>query len=284
MATTACFFHNHAPSPATTAATATSRSQRLIPSIRPTHLVVRAQRQAAAMAEENNSTAVSRRLAVTILIGAATISTKVSPADAAYGEAGKEHRASHSIISELDAANVFGKPKTNTDFLPYNGNGFKLLIPSKWNPSKEVEFPGQVLRYEDNFDSNSYVSVIVTPTDKKSITDYGSPEQFLSQVVFLLGKQAYSGNTQSEGGFDDNLVATANILEASTPVIDGKQYYFVSVLTRTADGDEGGKHQLISAAVSDGKLYICKAQAGDKRWFKGARKYVESTASSFNLA
>ncbi|PKU83849.1 oxygen-evolving enhancer protein 2, chloroplastic [Dendrobium catenatum] len=268
MATTACFFHNHAPSPATAAATATSRSQRLVPSIRPTHLVVRAQRQAAAMAEENNSTAVSRRLAVTILIGAATISTKVSPADAAYGE----------------AANVFGKPKTNTDFLPYNGNGFKLLIPSKWNPSKEVEFPGQVLRYEDNFDSNSYVSVIVTPTDKKSITDYGPPEQFLSQVGFLLGKQAYSGNTQSEGGFDENLVATANILESSAPVINGKQYYFVSVLTRTADGDEGGKHQLISAAVSDGKLYICKAQAGDKRWFKGARKFVESAASSFNLA
>ena len=82
----------------------------------------------------------------------------------------------------LDAANVFGKPKTNTDFLPYNGNGFKLNIPSKWNPSKEVEFPGQVLRYEDNFDSNSNVSVMVTPTDKKSIADFGSPEEFLSKV------------------------------------------------------------------------------------------------------
>lgn len=80
------------------------------------------------------------------------------------------------------AANVFGKPKTNTDFLPYNGDGFKLSIPSKWNPSKEREFPGQVLRYEDNFDSNSNVSVIITPTDKKSITDYGSPEEFLSKV------------------------------------------------------------------------------------------------------
>jgi photosystem II oxygen-evolving enhancer protein 2 len=56
------------------------------------------------------------------------------------------------------------------------------------------------------------------------------------------------------------------------------------VLTRTADGDEGGKHQLITATVKDGKLYICKAQAGDKRWFKGARKFVESTASSFSVA
>jgi len=80
---------------------------------------------------------------------------------------------------------VFGKPKTNTDFLQYNGDGFKLMIPSKWNPSKEVECPGQVLRYEDNFDSNSNVVVAITPTDKKSITDYGSPEEFLSQVSHL---------------------------------------------------------------------------------------------------
>lgn len=179
---------------------------------------------------------------------------------------------------------MFGKPKTNTDFLPYNGNGFTLLIPAKWNPSKEVEYPGQVLRYEDNFDTTSNVSVMVTPTDKKAITDFGSPENFLAEVNYLLGKQAYFGKTDSEGGFESDAVATANILESSTPEIGGKKYYFVSVLTRTADGDEGGKHQLITASIKDGKLYICKAQAGDKRWFKGARKFVESAASSFSVA
>jgi hypothetical protein len=36
---------------------------------------------------------------------------------------------------------------------------------------------------------------------------------------------------------------------------------------------------LITATVNGGKLYICKAQAGDKRWFKGARKFVESAAT-----
>lgn len=95
---------------------------------------------------------------------------------------------------------------------------------------------------------------------------------------------SFSYLNYGKGGFDPDVVATANILETATPVVGGKQYYFLSVLTRTADGDEGGKHQLITAAVSNGKLYICKAQAGDKRWFKGARKYVESTASSFNVA
>ncbi|KAI5589598.1 hypothetical protein POPTR_005G206700v4 [Populus trichocarpa] len=262
MASTSCFLHHHA---LTTPARSTPSSQRQVANLKPTQLACRAQKQA--VQEEDNG-AVSRRLALTVLIGAAALGSKVAPADAAYGE----------------SANIFGKPKTDTDFLPYNGDGFKLSVPSKWNPSKEREFPGQVLRYEDNFDATSNVSVMVIPTDKKSITDYGSPEEFLSKVDFLLGKQSSLFATASEGGFDPNTVATANILETSTPVVGGKQYFFLSVLTRTADGDEGGKHQLITATVKDGKLYICKAQAGDKRWFKGARKFVESTASSFSVA
>ncbi|BAT88779.1 hypothetical protein LR48_Vigan09g082000 [Vigna angularis] len=262
MASTQCFLHHHAlTNPAR------ASPQRQVLTTKPNHIVCKSQKQVVQEGDAN-TTLVSRRLALTVLIGAAAVGSKVSPADAAYGE----------------AANVFGKPKTNTDFLPYSGNGFKLSIPSKWNPSKEVEYPGQVLRYEDNFDTTSNVAVMVTATDKTSITDYGSPEEFLSKVDYLLGKQAFFGQTDSEGGFDSNAVATANILESATPVIDGKKYYSLTVLTRTADGDEGGKHQLITATVKDGKLYICKAQAGDKRWFKGARKFVESTASSFSVA
>uniref|UniRef100_A0A0F7H008 23 kDa subunit of oxygen evolving system of photosystem II n=1 Tax=Monsonia emarginata TaxID=28966 RepID=A0A0F7H008_9ROSI len=261
--TATCFLHHGLT-------TTSTRSSHLVPAMRPSQVVCKAQKQQqqqqAVQVEEDGS--VSRRLALTALIGAAALGSKVSPADAAYGE----------------AANVFGKPKTNTDFYPYVGQGFKLLIPSKWNPSKEVEYPGQVLRYEDNFDVTSNVIVTVTPTDKKSITDYGSPEEFLTQVDYLLGKQAYFGSTDSEGGFDTGIVASANVLDTATPVIGGKQYYYVSVLTRTADGDEGGKHQIVTATVSDGKLYLCKAQAGDKRWFKGARKFVEDTASSFSVA
>ncbi|KAI3465570.1 hypothetical protein Pfo_022233 [Paulownia fortunei] len=276
MASTACFLHHHAALSTPAAAAARTTSNRYVPSLKPSHLVCRAQKQAEAQEQDSGPAVVSRRLALTLLIGAAAVGSKVSPADAAYGE----------------SANIFGKPKTDTDFKPYIGDGFKLSIPSKWNPSNEVEFPGQVLRYEDNFDATSNLSVTITPTDKKSITDYGSPEDFLSQLVlstflqvdYLLGKQAYFGKTDAEGGFDSGAVATANILETSTPVVGGTQYYFLSVLTRTADGDEGGKHQLITATVKDGKLYICKAQAGDKRWFKGARKFVESAASSFSVA
>ncbi|KAH0862010.1 hypothetical protein HID58_079221 [Brassica napus] len=244
MAYSACFLHQSALASSSVARSSPSSSSQRYVSL--SKLVCKAQQT-----QENDTSAVSRRLALTLLVGAAAVGSKVSPADAAYGE----------------AANVFGKPKTNTDFTAYNGDGFQVQVPAKWNPSREVEYPGQVLRYEDNFDATSNLNVMVTPTDKKSITDYGSPEEFLSQ-----------------GGFDNNAVATANILETNIQDVGGKPYYYLSVLTRTADGDEGGKHQLITATVNGGKLYICKAQAGDKRWFKGANKFVEKAATSFSVA
>ncbi|CAI9754474.1 unnamed protein product [Fraxinus pennsylvanica] len=241
MSSTACFLHHHAGAALSTQ-NRSSSSNCYLPSLKPTQLICRAQNQAALQVEDGTDT-VSRRLVLTVLIGAAAIGSTVSPADAACGESGNTQISYFVfvIITKYVVVLIptYGKPKTNTDFLPYNGVGFKLSIPSKWKPSKEVEYPCQVLRYEDNFDSTSNVVVLVTPTGKKSITDYGSLEDFLSKVDSLLGKQAYFG------WIDSNAVATANILESSTLVIGGKPYYFTSVLTRTDDGDEGGKHTVL---------------------------------------
>lgn len=82
MASTACFLHHHAIStPARTS------SQRYVPPLKPNQIVCRAQKQTA-QEEDSNVAAVSRRLALTVLIGAAAVGSKVSPADAAYGESG----------------------------------------------------------------------------------------------------------------------------------------------------------------------------------------------------
>ena len=56
------------------------------------------------------------------------------------------------------------------------------------------------------------------------------------------------------------------------------------LLCATADGNEGGRHHLITAAVGNGNLYIMKVQIGDKRWFKGARKDAEGAWNSFTVA
>lgn len=55
-------------------------------------------------------------------------------------------------------------------------------------------------------------------------------------------------------------------------------------MVTAADGNEGGRHHLITAAVGNGNLYIMKVQIGDKRWFKGARKDAEGAWNSFTVA
>ena len=55
------------------------------------------------------------------------------------------------------------------------------------------------------------------------------------------------------------------------------------ILTRTADGDEGGRHQLVAATVTNGNLYLLKVQIGDKRWFKGAKNDALGTWNSFTV-
>jgi hypothetical protein len=51
-----------------------------------------------------------------------------------------------------------------------------------------------------------------------------------------------------------------------------------------ADGDEGGRHQLVKATVANGRLWVCKIQIGDKRWFKGAKNEALGTFQSFTVA
>ena len=63
-----------------------------------------------------------------------------------------------------------------------------------------------------------------------------------------------------------------------------KQLCTDGILLCAADGNEGGRHHLITAAVGNGNLYVMKVQIGDKRWFKGARKDAEGAWNSFTVA
>eukprot|EP00177_Eucheuma_denticulatum_P007083 GFKZ01012880.1.p1 GENE.GFKZ01012880.1~~GFKZ01012880.1.p1 ORF type:complete len:241 (-),score=39.96 GFKZ01012880.1:333-1055(-) len=208
------------------------------------------------------------------LLGLAAVPAVLTakPAEAAYG----------------DAANVFGKSTNTSGFIPYTGEGFAVLLPSKYNPSKEKDFPGTVLRYEDNGDQVSHMIVIKMPSSKSSIEQYGSTDAFLGQLqsMGLFGKQAYTGSSKSEGGFADGRYAAGSLLDVTEKKDSkGKNYYKYQLLIRSADGDEGGRHQLVSATVGgDGQLYICKVQIGDKRWFKGANKEALGIYDSFIVA
>ncbi|CAK0782171.1 hypothetical protein CVIRNUC_005594 [Coccomyxa viridis] len=221
-------------------------------------------------ASQDQQDAVVRRGVLGGLIGAAALLSSPRDASAAFG----------------DAARVFGSKATNTTgFVPYSGEGFALLLPSKYNPSREKEYPGQTLRYEDNGDAVNNINVMVRTTTKNSIEEYGDPAKFLEDNQYLLGKQVFLGETRSEGGFAANKVSVASLLDVQTAKDKkGKSYYKYEILTRTADGDEGGRHQLISAAVGNGNLYILKVQIGDKRWFKGANAGAKGALDSFVVA
>eukprot|EP00884_Botryococcus_braunii_P014940 jgi/Botrbrau1/23447/Bobra.106_1s0007.1 len=214
--------------------------------------------------------AVPRRAALGMLMGAAAIAASPAPSEAAYGETAK----------------IFGSITNKTGFIPYQGEGFSLLLPAKWNPSKERPFAGIALRYEDNFDAVNNVTIIAAKADKGSIDGYGDPAAFLNSISYVLGEQVFAGETLSEGGFKPNKVVAASLLDVATAKDkSGVNYYKYDILTRTADGDEGGRHHLITAAVGpkSGQLYICDVQIGDKRWFKGAKKEAEGITDSFTV-
>ncbi|KAL6753267.1 oxygen-evolving enhancer protein 2, chloroplastic [Haematococcus lacustris] len=185
-----------------------------------------------------------------------------------------------------DSANVFGKVTNKSGYVPYQGDNFAVLLPARWNPSKEREFPGIVLRYEDNAAAANSVMVLREETDKGSMEEFGAPEQFLQRVAFLLGQQSFSGETESEGGFAPGRVSAASLLgvEAEKDKKGQKTYYNYELFTRTADGEEGGRHYLLRATVSNGQLFILRVTAGDKRWFKGAAKTCKEVTQSFTVA
>ena len=180
--------------------------------------------------------------------------------------------AKPSFAAYGDSANVFGGISNTSGFIPYAGNGYAFLLPSKYNPSKERPFPDTDSYFEDNFDQVSNISVITTKAKGNSIESYGKPEAMLADFGYLLGVQSYAGETRSEGGFAANKVSTAAVLDVFTKTDKGKTFYMYEILTRTADGDEGGRHQLISAKVSDGTWYLMKWESGDKRWIKGQER------------
>jgi uncharacterized protein Veg len=204
-----------------------------------------------------------------LMAGAAAASMAAAPAFAAYGE----------------GANVFGKAKDVEQYFTVNGNGWTVKLPGKYNASKEREAAGTVGRWEDNFDAVNNTTVIERDVGKNSVTELGDLDGVRNSVVTpLLGQQAFDGPSLSEGGFAPGRYASAAILDQKQETKDGKTYYYYEILTRTADGNEGGRHQLFAVACSNGKLVILKVQAGDKRWFKGLERPLRSSINEFRVA
>lgn len=112
-----------------------------------------------------------RRAALGLLAGAAALVAGAQPSEAAYGDAARvfasgatnatgERRGGGAWArargcmaagaGPLRSPQCDGLPVCRracpAGFIPYQGQGFALLIPSKWNPSKERDYPNVVFR------------------------------------------------------------------------------------------------------------------------------------------
>lgn len=125
-------------------------------------------------------------------------------------------------------------------------------------------------RYEDNGDAVNNLLVICKSTGNKSIEDFGSPDKWLQENAKLLGEDVWKGKlclqsgfantvrpmllllktmlrvaaipsrifpvglSRSEGGFKENKVSSASVLDVQAANDKkGKPYYKYEILTRT---------------------------------------------------
>lgn len=81
---------------------------------------------------------------------------------------------------------MFGRATNTTGFVPYVGDDFSILLPSRWVPSRERDFDRQglatLLRYEDNFDTSNHLMVLTKDTSAKAVTDLGDEVSALLRV------------------------------------------------------------------------------------------------------
>jgi hypothetical protein len=199
---------------------------------------------------------------------------------AGMAAAGALLKGEDALAAYGDSANVFGRTTNDKGFFAYAGDGWSCLLPSKWKTSAEKEFPDVVFQYEDNFDQVNKLTVL-----KRKGGLGGSPESYLNDISFLLGRQSFEGSTISEGGFAPDRVSAASVLDINQDKDKkGRKVYNYNILSRTADGNEGGRHQLIKAIEAGGETFILRIVMGDKRWFRGQKNEAFGILNSFTVA
>lgn len=227
----------------------------------------------------------SRRSATVQALGlglAAAVSTV--PAGSA-GAAGGEY-GTKAPINILKPDGKFQKTKGQGSFVPVVEPGeYAAQIPAQYASTPERDLPGTVAKFTRGYGES--VSIIqLAGKGKKSVGEYGSLDAFVgSQVEKALGEQVVkvTGNTKVGDNFSDSRAFVLGAEEFTDA--EGTLYYRYEILTQTADGDEGGKRNYISAAVSptSGKLYALVFQQSEKKWFKEFGKTAKATWEAFRV-
>lgn len=107
---TQCFLSHPTFTTPTRTTKLSSQRQVVVVNTKPNQLIVcKTQNQKQLIHEDDCSNIISRRLALTVLIGSAAVGSRVSPADAAYGESGilLSHPAYLSLFHDLFSTDTY---------------------------------------------------------------------------------------------------------------------------------------------------------------------------------
>jgi len=185
-----------------------------------------------------------------------------------------------------EAARVFApsKEKKETDFQVYYGSGYTINLPMRgFNPSPPGMlglYPSIDVMWQD-YQTTDIAQVSVQVIDSGNKVELGDMPYLFGKDVWDCSNNQCNERYLEEQGFTTGS-SVGSLMKSESTSVDGVTYKVYDVLTRYADGGEGGRWHLIKAASKDGKTYVMQFLGGEKHWTRN-KSIAESTRDSFKI-
>eukprot|EP00877_Chromochloris_zofingiensis_P012266 jgi/Chrzof1/7293/Cz02g18040.t1_PSBPL[v5.2] len=140
-------------------------------------------------------------------------------------------------------------------------DNYQFLYPFGW---QEVAVGTADVVYKDVVEPLESVSVTMTTTEKKDITEYGE----IQEVANTLAKDVLTAPGSE-----------VNVVNTSKRDLKGRNYYEFEFTAKT---HRFTRHTLAVVAVNDGKFYTLVTGAGEKRWNK-MKDRLQTIVRSFSF-
>ncbi|KAG2445929.1 hypothetical protein HXX76_000532 [Chlamydomonas incerta] len=191
------------------------------------------------------------------------VSRRVVQCRAAAGDIGRRELLQAASAAVLLTASPALAAKAPKGFNPVEDaqDNYRFVYPFGW---QEVAVKGADVVFKDVVEPLESVSVTLTATDKKDITEFGD----LQTVAETLAKDVLTAP-----GTEVKIIATEQ-REAK-----GHNYYQIEF---TASTSRYTRHQLAVVAANNGTFYTLTTGSNERRWGKMKDK-LETTVKSFSL-
>ncbi|KXZ55953.1 hypothetical protein GPECTOR_2g1504 [Gonium pectorale] len=196
-------------------------------------------------------------------------SRRVVQCRAAAGDIGRREVLQAASAAVLLSASPALAAKAPKGFNPVEDlqDAYKFLYPFGW---QEIAVKGADVVYKDVVEPLESVSVTLTATDKKDITEFGD-----LQTASIGGgvAETLAKDVLSAPGTEVKVIST------SERELNGHSYYEIEF---TAANPRFTRHQLAVVACNNGTFYTLTTGSNERRWDKMKDK-LSTTVRSFQL-